>query len=407
MTLIHHSKETFGEINIGGSKSESNRWLILQKLYPGIQVIHNISDWEDTQLLRKALSKKKQLVDIHHAGTAMRFLTAYFAFQEDKEIELTGSARMQQRPIEPLVTALNKIGANIEYLKKEGFPPLKINGEKSNIEEIDVEANISSQYISALMLVAPTFPNGLRINFTTPLTSKPYIEMTKAQLETIGVEVKWLENGIKVNPLKRSIRNEVIVESDWSSASYWFSIAAFSKECQICLKTYKKDSLQGDTKIVEIFEENFGVKTYWQDNTLILRKDYAFVAKNYIELDLNETPDIAQTIAVTCAGLQIKAKLTGLHTLKFKETDRLLALQNELRKCGVETIIDDNSIEIVGFETVFQPPSIETYNDHRMAMSFAPFALINKIEIKNPEVVGKSYPNFWRDLEKVGFNVLY
>ncbi|MBV7440824.1 3-phosphoshikimate 1-carboxyvinyltransferase [Weeksellaceae bacterium TAE3-ERU29] len=406
MTLIHHSKEIFGEINIGGSKSESNRWLILQKLYPGIKTIHNLSDAQDTQLLKKALSKKRQLIDIHHAGTAMRFLTAYFAFQED-EVELTGSERMQERPIEPLVSALNKIGANIEYLKKEGFPPIKINGDKTDIEEIDVAANISSQYISALMLVAPTFPNGLRINFTTPLTSKPYIEMTKAQLESIGVEVNWLENGIKVYPLQRSACGEVVVESDWSSASYWFSIAAFSKECQISLKTYKKDSLQGDAKISKIFEENFGVRTYWHENAIILRKDYAFIPKDYIELDLNETPDIAQTIAVTCAGLQIKAKLTGLHTLKIKETDRLLALQNELKKCGVETIIDDDSIEITACNTVFQTPSIDTYNDHRMAMSFAPFALLHKIQINEPEVVEKSYPNYWRDLEKVGFNVLY
>lgn len=407
MNLVHHSKEIFGEINIGGSKSESNRWLILQELYPEIHSINNLSDSQDTLLLNRALESDKTLIDIHHAGTAMRFLTALYAFRGDKTITITGSERMKQRPIEPLVTALNEAGANITYLEKEGFPPLEIKGTETEVKEINIKANISSQYISALMLIAPTLPHGLTINFTTPLTSKPYIEMTKAQLEQIGVRVKWLKNGIKVYKLKKPSKKEVIVESDWSSASYWFSIAALSELCEITLKTYKKESLQGDTKIAKIFEENFGIRTYWENNTLKLRKDYSAIIKNRIELDLNETPDIAQTIAVTCAGLKIKAKLTGLHTLKIKETDRLVALHNELEKCGVKSIIDDDSIELVGFETTLSPPVIETYNDHRMAMSFAPLGLLNPIEINNPEVVEKSYPRFWKDLETVGFNVLY
>ena len=408
MKLIHHSREIFGEIYIGGSKSESNRWLILQQLYPEIGSINNLSGAEDTLLLNQALEKENSLIDIHHAGTAMRFLTAYYAFRKNRNvITITGSERMQQRPIEPLVTALNKIGADIKYLKNEGFPPLQIKGRGSNAKEVSIKANISSQYISALMLIAPALPHGLSINFTTPLTSKPYIEMTKTQLEYIGVNVKWLQNGIKVYPLKKAKRKEVTVESDWSSASYWFSIAALSDICEITLKTYKKNSLQGDSEVVKIFEENFGIKTYWENNALKLRKDYSFIIKNNIELDLNETPDIAQTIAVTCAGLKIKAKLKGLHTLKIKETDRLAALQTELEKYGVQSIIDEDSIEIVGFETTLSPPIIDTYNDHRMAMSFAPLALLNPIEINNPDVVKKSYPDFWKDLEKVGFNVLY
>lgn len=407
MKLIHHSAEIFGEIEIGGSKSESNRWLILKKLFPEIKDIENIADAEDTKVLRSALQSDSREIDIHHAGTAMRFLTAYHALSKGKEVILTGSKRMQERPIAPLVEALRKAGADIEYVKKEGYPPLKITGRAIQPKHIEIQANLSSQYISALMLVAPKLRQGLEIKFTTELTSKPYIEMTKAQLESVGIKVEWFddETGIRVFPCRRIRRTNVVVESDWSSASYWYSMAALSKDCDITLSTYKKDSLQGDARLVPIYEKYFGVMTLWRNNKVILRKKTDFTPPEVIRLDLNKNPDLAQTIAITCAGLKIKAMLTGLHTLKIKETDRLVALQAELEKCGVKTIITGDSIELVSFENIWQTPTIETYQDHRMALSFTPLAVIREMEIKEPEVVGKSYPNFWKDLERVGFNI--
>ncbi|MCK0204547.1 3-phosphoshikimate 1-carboxyvinyltransferase [Ornithobacterium rhinotracheale] len=407
MKLIHHSAEIFGEIEIGGSKSESNRWLILKKLFPEIKDIENIADAEDTKVLRSALQSDSREIDIHHAGTAMRFLTAYYALSKGKEVILTGSKRMQERPIAPLVEALRKAGADIEYVKKEGYPPLKITGRAIQPKHIEIQANLSSQYISALMLVAPKLRQGLKIKFTTELTSKPYIEMTKAQLESVGIKVEWFddETGIRVFPCRRIRRTNVVVESDWSSASYWYSMAALSKDCDITLSTYKKDSLQGDARLVPIYEKYFGVMTLWRNNKVILRKKTDFTPPEVIRLDLNKNPDLAQTIAITCAGLKIKAMLTGLHTLKIKETDRLVALQAELEKCGVKTIITGDSIELVSFENIWQTPTIETYQDHRMALSFTPLAVIREMEIKEPEVVGKSYPNFWKDLERVGFNI--
>ncbi|MGQ1927762.1 3-phosphoshikimate 1-carboxyvinyltransferase [Ornithobacterium rhinotracheale] len=407
MKLIHHSAEIFGEIEIGGSKSESNRWLILKKLFPEIKDIENIADAEDTKVLRSALQSDSREIDIHHAGTAMRFLTAYYALSKGKEVILTGSKRMQERPIAPLVEALRKAGADIEYVKKEGYPPLKITGRAIQPKHIEIQANLSSQYISALMLVAPKLRQGLEIKFTTELTSKPYIEMTKAQLESVGIKVEWFddETGIRVFPCRRIRRTNVVVESDWSSASYWYSMAALSKDCDITLSTYKKDSLQGDARLVPIYEKYFGVMTLWRNNKVILRKKTDFTPPEVIRLDLNKNPDLAQTIAITCAGLKIKAMLTGLHTLKIKETDRLVALQAELEKCGVKTIITGDSIELVSFENIWQMPTIETYQDHRMALSFTPLAVIREMEIKEPEVVGKSYPNFWKDLERVGFNI--
>ncbi|MXV37130.1 3-phosphoshikimate 1-carboxyvinyltransferase [Flavobacteriaceae bacterium Ap0902] len=399
------ASEIFGDIYLAGSKSESNRWLILQALYGDHLNIHNLSNSKDTEVLKKALHSKENEIDVNHAGTAMRFLISYFATQSDKEVVLTGSNRMQERPIGPLVEALKSIGADISYMKHEGYPPLRIKGKALSGDKVSIQSNISSQYISSLLLVASSLPNGLSIHFKGELTSKPYVEMTVAQLESLGIKIMWLNHGIKVSSQPEIRRQEVFVESDWSSASYWYSMATLSEKCDLTLKVFKKESLQGDAILQQIYSKHFGIETRFVDKGLKLSKKAAFKFPRFIEIDLNNAPDIAQTIIVTCAGLGIKAKLLGLHTLKVKETDRLVALKNELEKIGVKTRIDEDSIEILSFNSFKSIPVIETYQDHRMAMSFAPLALKFPIQIKDEEVVVKSYPNFWKDLQTLGFIV--
>ena len=408
--LSHSTAKIKGKINISGSKSESNRWLILQKLFPEITEIKNISNSEDTKLLAEGLhncqpSTNNFLLNIGHAGTAMRFLTAYFATTDYSKVILTGSKRMQERPIYPLVNALRDLGCVINYVEKEGFPPLQIFGKSITKDEVNIPANVSSQYITALMLIAAKLPKGLKINFTTELTSQPYIEMTKNQLQSIGIMVNWLENGIQIYPKKCVDKQSVTVESDWSSASYWYSMAVLSRCTEMELNFFKKDSWQGDAELVNIYEKFFGVKTIFQSDSIILSKIDGFVFPDCIELDLNKTPDIAQTIAVTCAALKIKTKLTGLHTLKIKETDRLAALQTELEKLGATVQISNDDLELISFSEITSMPTIATYQDHRMAMSFAPLALKFPLQIEDDKVVKKSYPNFWQDLEKVGFTI--
>ena len=415
LQLSHPTSEINGKIQITGSKSESNRWLILQQLFPTIQRIENLSKSEDTKVLLKALNlfnsrsniqNKTLEINIGHTGTAMRFLTAFFAIQTDVEIILTGSERMQQRPIEPLVTALNSLGCNISYIKKEGFPPLRIKPKTDLNDELEIRADISSQYITALLLVAPILPNGLKIHFLGELTSRPYIEMTKQQLESIGIDVKWLDKGLQVNPIKNISEQNVLVESDWSSASYWYSMLTLSNSSKLELTSYQNQSLQGDASLKQIYAEFFGIRSAIKDDVLKLEKIQNFKFPTYVELNLNNTPDIAQTIAITCAGLGIKAKLTGLHTLKIKETDRLEAMKNELQKVGVDVQITENRIELMRFKEVKDIPLIETYQDHRMAMAFAPFALKMPLKIKDEAVVDKSYPSFWQDLRSVGFAIV-
>ncbi|MGI9526881.1 MAG: 3-phosphoshikimate 1-carboxyvinyltransferase [Weeksellaceae bacterium] len=398
--------EVFGEIHLTGSKSESNRWLILQALYGDHLTIHNLSNAHDTQVLKDALKSKENQIDVGHAGTAMRFLTSYLASQQGKEVVLTGSSRMQERPIGSLVDALQSLGADITYLKAEGFPPLLIKGKSLMGEHVSVQADLSSQYISSLLLIASSLPNGLSIYFKGALTSRPYVEMTVAQLESLGIRAEWIDNGIKVYPQQEIKSQEVFVESDWSAASYWYSIATLSEKCDLKLKILQKESLQGDAVLKDIYAKYFGIETNTVDKGIQLSKIEDFNFSEFIELDLNNCPDIAQTIIVTCAGLGIKARLTGLHTLKVKETDRLVALKNELQKIGVETSIDNDSIEILSFSSFSAIPVIETYQDHRMAMSFAPLALKFPIQINEEEVVAKSYPNFWKDLETLGFIVI-
>lgn len=392
-----------GEISIGGSKSESNRLLVLNALFGNPIQITNLSDSEDTRLLQKALNSHSSEINIHHAGTAMRFLTAYFSIQDGKETILTGSERMKQRPIGILVEALRSLGAEINYLEKEGFPPLKIAGRKLENNFVELNADVSSQFITALMLMAPNLPNGLKIRLNGKITSLAYLEMSLSMLRKSGIEAERNENIIEIQAASEIPKQKWIIESDWSSASYFYSVAALSNQAEITLDSFFEDSLQGDSEVRNIYRKYFGVETKFEGNKIILSKktqpDF-----DLIELDLNATPDIAQTIAVTCAGLKIKCRLNGLETLKVKETDRLIALQNELQKLGAETSVTNDSLEIIGFSETKETPKIKTYNDHRMAMSFAPLALIRDIEIENPEVVEKSYPNFWNDLSKIGFN---
>lgn len=400
--LTHSQDPIKGSLQITGSKSESNRLLILQALYPEIE-IGNLSNSDDTRLLQKALQAKQGAVDIHHAGTAMRFLTAYYAVTDGAEVVLTGSKRMQERPVRLLVDALRDLGADIEYEKEEGFPPLRIKGKQISGDKVKVAANISSQYISALMLIAPSLPKGLEISLEGQVTSVPYINMTLELLHHTGIEGSFSGNNIIIQPKKQLISKTLHVESDWSSASYFYSMAAISPEVDIKLFNYRKSSLQGDSCITGIYEQ-LGVETIYDGNALILRKRPCKKPARLLE-DLRNSPDIAQTIAVTCLALGVECELNGLHTLKIKETDRLVALKNEMEKFGAKVMITQDSLRLVPPAALRKNVRVATYHDHRMAMAFAPLALQVPVEIGDAGVVSKSYPRFWEDLEQLGFRV--
>jgi len=337
----------------------------------------------------------------------MRFLTAFFAIHEGKEILLTGSSRMKERPIKILVDALKQLGAEITYEENEGFPPIKIKGKKLTKKRVSLPANVSSQYISALLLIAPKLENGLELTLKGEITSIPYIKMTLALLKGIGVETSFVENKITVCHTDLVEVHQLTIESDWSSASYWYSIVALSEiGTQITLSSYKQNSLQGDSALVEIYK-NFGVETVFNsDNSILIskRSDFQLTTSSF-QLDLNNFPDIAQTIAVTCFGLGIGCDLYGLHTLKIKETDRLEALKIELSKLGAEISITNESLHLETSFSINENCKIKTYQDHRMAMAFAPLALKSSLIIEDAEVVSKSYPTFWDDLESIGFQL--
>ena len=398
-------------ISITGSKSETNRLLLLQALYPNL-ILENTSNSDDSEVMAKALSTDGQteLVEVHHAGTAMRFLTAFFAIQENREVVLTGSSRMKERPIKILVDALRQLGAEISYEENEGFPPIRIKGKKLTQNKVSLPANVSSQYISALLLIAPKLENGLELTLEGEITSVPYIKMTLSLLNEIGVETSFVGNKITVKSLSH-IPNplSLIVESDWSSASYFYSIIALSEiGTEITLSSYKKNSLQGDSVLAEIYKD-LGVETVFDNNKIHLRRFQIPIPKSLI-LNLNNSPDIAQTIAVTCFGLGIGCHLTGLHTLKIKETDRLEALKTELSKLGASVSVTNVSLTLQSYSPLLDGcpkggVAIKTYQDHRMAMAFAPLALKTDIIIEEAEVVSKSYPAFWIDLKKIGFAI--
>lgn len=390
-------------ITITGSKSESNRSLLLAALFPDIK-IENISNSDDAQVMAKGLKISDGTVDIHHAGTAMRFLTGYFSSQEGKEVILTGSKRMTERPIKILVDALKSLGAEISYVQEDGYPPIKIKGQKIVKDKVSLPANVSSQYISSLLLIAPSLENGLELELVGKITSVPYIKMTLALLEEIGVETSFEGNIIKVSAKDKVAPTTLVVESDWSSASYFYGICALAAPgTEITLSAYKQKSLQGDSVLADIYT-SFGVETTFGENKITLRKtDKKVLAEN--DFDLANAPDIAQTIAVTCFGLGVGCHLIGLHTLKIKETDRLEALHTELSKLGADISVTDKTLTIIPSKTIIPEVAIDTYNDHRMAMAFAPLAMKTTMFVNDAEVVSKSYPDFWNDLKQLDFSI--
>ena len=388
------------EINLPASKSISNRALILNALSYSPYNIDNLSDCDDTRVMLNVFDSYSNSFDIGAAGTAMRFLTAFLA-KTVGEWHITGSERMKQRPIKLLVDALNQLGGKIEYAEKEGFPPLKIYGSALMGGEINLDGGVSSQYISALMMIAPYMVNGLKINLQGNVISKPYILMTMGMMRDFGVKVTFNKNVIDVRPQTyKSVSYSV--ESDWSAASYWYEILALAGQGRITLKGLRKNSMQGDSQVAEIFN-SLGVKTEFSKKDVLLSPKSQIPNPNYI-YDFTDVPDLAQTVVVTCCLKNIPFEFSGLQSLKIKETDRVAALIKELKKLGFVLYEKEAGTLMWNGEVCEHSaqPVISTYDDHRMAMAFAPAALIFPIEIENPQVVSKSYPAFWEDLKKLG-----
>ena len=395
--------EEFIEANISLplSKSISNRALIINALTPGAIDIEQVAKCDDTDSMVAALNNQSESINIGAAGTAMRFLTAYFAATPGRTMTLDGSERMRQRPIEALVNALRDCGADIKYLINEGFPPLLINGSKLTGGDISLPASISSQYISALLMIAPTMDRGLTLTLQGDIISRPYINMTLSLMKTWGVDCDFSGNVIKVAPQAYK-PTEFKIEADWSAASYWYAIAALSAG-NITLTGLQPHSVQGDSHLVQLFEP-LGVITHFEDTETTLEPTPDTCPR--LNIDLSDQPDIAQTIVVTACMLGIPFSITGLSTLKIKETDRLEALRTEMLKLGMELIIEnDNKISWDGNRLpISQIPAIDTYKDHRMAMAFAPAAIyIPGLIINDMDVVSKSYPEFWLHLQNAGF----
>ena len=389
-------------IQLPSSKSISNRALIINALGNGTHHPENLSDCDDTRVMIRALNDDKETSDIMAAGTAMRFLTAYLSVTPGTRI-ITGTERMQQRPIQVLVNALRELGADIEYVANDGFPPLRITGRELRKDTISLPGNVSSQYISALLMIAPVLTNGLTIRLTGDIISRPYINLTLQLMNDFGVRAEWTDDHrLKVEPQAyHSI--PFYVESDWSAASYWYQIVALSKEAEVTLPGLFKDSYQGDSQVAGIFR-SLGVETIYKDKAVILKKNGKSVER--LDYDFINQPDLAQTFVVTCALLNIPFRFSGLQSLKIKETDRMAALITEMRKLGY--ILHETDGSVLSWEgercTTEEHPAIDTYEDHRMAMAFAPTCLaLPEILINNPQVVSKSYPRYWEDLRQAGF----
>ena len=398
--IKHKSKIINNTIDLPASKSISNRVLIIQNLCKDSFVISNLSDAEDTKILNKNLNSSKTKLNVKDAGTAMRFLTALLA-TKNKEFIITGNKEMNKRPIGPLVKALNSLGANICYLKKKNVSPIIIR--KSNLKggEINIDSNISSQFISAILLIAPILKNGLIINLNGKIVSKSYIEMTLKIMSYFGIRWSWKKNQIVINE-QEYVAKDISIENDWSSATFWMQLVALSKSAKINLKGLNKHSWQGDIKALDFFS-NVGVEHKFKKNCLLIQKTNKISSKKIFNLINN--PDVAQPLICTYAALNKKAKFKGLETLKYKETNRIIALKNELKKIGAEIKIENNTIELLN-SSLISNIKISTYNDHRMAMCFSPLALkLDEIIIIDAIVVKKSYPEFWKDLKDVGFTI--
>ena len=395
LKLHHFTGEINKEIQITGSKSETNRLLILQGLYPNLE-IDNISNSDDSKLMMNALSTSGEEINIGHAGTTMRFVTSLLSIRENSDVILTGSGRMKERPIGILVDALRTLGADITYMENVGFAPLRIKGTKLKGGKVIINGNVSSQYISSLLLIAASLEKGIELEFEGAMTSVPYIQMTLSLLNEIGIETSFEGQFIKISPRATIADTKITVESDWSSASYYYSLVAMSASGKIKLNSYKQKSLQGDSVLSEIYK-SFGVQTTFEENSITLEKIKDFKNPTAVSFDLIKAPDIAQTISVTAFGMGIACDLTGLHTLKIKETDRLIALDNELSKLGADISITNKSLHLKHASSINSNIAIDTYQDHRMAMSFAPLLLKTSIIINEAAVVSKSYPTFWED----------
>lgn len=400
-------KKLKGTIHLTASKSESNRVLIIRALCRQPFPVENLATAKDTQILQEALAGSSSEINVGPAGTTMRFLTALFAVTGGCRL-ITGSERMKQRPIGILVNALRKLGASISYTGKEGYPPLKIEGRDLTGGALEVDGNISSQYISALLLIAPMLHDGLELHLKGNVTSVPYIQMTLSVMERCGIKHSWVDNVISI-PKQEYIRNEPYrIEADWSAASYYYSMAALADDVDLVIMGLEKHSIQGDSILADLYA-SFGVRTEFIEKGIRLSKG-GDVVKTFT-YDFTNCPDIAQTVAVTAAALGIPAHLGGLHTLKIKETDRIIALKNELKKLGADVTATEDSLAIAPHDP-FQHSSVPignctimTYDDHRMSMSFAPLGLLSKIAIEDPKVVEKSYPGFWNDLRSLGFDI--
>ena len=399
-----NKKDLIGEVNLPPSKSISNRLLIIKALKHSDFLIDNLSGSEDTIVLNNALNNPGPKINVGQAGTTMRFLTAFFAGRKGEWI-ITGTERMENRPIGELVDALNQLGANIKYLKNKGFPPIKISGRSLKAKFVEIDGRISSQFISALLLISPTLPYGLRIKLKNKIISAPYIKMTLSLMKYFGVDSVWNDDEIIVE--KQFYKGKRIsIEGDWSAGSYWYEMAAFADNVDLTIYGLNKESFQGDAIVAELFEP-LGIKTTYLSNGIHLSKQKSILKE--LEFDFTNYPDIVQTLVVTLTMKNIPLKFIGTDSLRTKETDRILALKHELAKFGI--ILKDSPGGILEWDgeiirKLNKVINIATYKDHRMAMAFAPVALLNrKIIIDDPYVVKKSYPEFWEDLKKAGFTI--
>ena len=385
------------EIDLPASKSISNRALIIQHLAEADIRIENLSEADDTVHLNGALQKGGDELWMGDAGTAARFSIAYAAAKQGTRI-IRGSERLSERPMGPLINALRSLGANITCLEKEGYLPLQIIGKELTGSEVEIEASVSSQFISALMLIGPQLPKGLRIRFKGKPTSLPYLTITKEVMETCGAELRIGDDFIVIEP-KKYANATVQVEPDWSAASYFFSAVAINPQLKVLLKGLTAKAIQGDAQLVELYRP-LGINPTFTNRGLLLEHSGKVTAQATI--DLQNTPDLAQTIAVTYAGINLPAELTGLHTLKVKETDRLEAMVNELKRVGVVAGATNDSLFVKSGHSLIADQHIQTYGDHRMAMSFAPLVFKTDLSLENPAVVAKSFPDFFSQFSKLG-----